>query len=60
MAVHNPEIGGWFALGVSRGEEPPDMIEEMFSKWARGAEFDVALALCMADFMEDAAHSGAQ
>ena len=40
--------------GAVRGGDRPNMVEEMMKERARGPELDVALALCRADFMEDA------
>jgi hypothetical protein len=45
--------GGW-PWGVVRAADPPNMVEEMLNERTRGPELDLALALCRADFMEDA------
>jgi hypothetical protein len=47
-------LGKGLPWGV-KGGELLHMVEEMFAERARGPEIDIALALCLVDFMEDAA-----
>ena len=44
---------GW-PWGVVRNGDHPNMVEEMLKERTRGPELDLALALCRADFLEDA------